>query len=122
MALHGHHTVSLNKRTPQQLFLGGFLKKIGKIAKTALPLVSLIPGVGTAVGLGAMALGQMIPGGKSKSGSADGLAGVGNTVQVAEIAKPVPIVGKGSFGKCRYIEDWLIIMMTNPCSTFWKKT
>ena len=84
-------------RNPQQLFLGGFFKKAAKFAKAALPLVSMIPGVGTAVGIGATLASQLIPGGKKRD-SADGLAGVGNTVQVAEIAKPVPITGIGSFG------------------------
>ena len=83
----------------QQLFLGGFLKKVGRLAKSALPLVSLIPGVGTAVGIGATLASQLLSGdGKSKSSSADGLAGVGNTVQIADIAKPVPITGSASFG------------------------
>ncbi len=85
------------------MFLGGFFKKAAKFAKSALPFVSLIPGVGTAVGIGASLAAQLIPGGKRKkddalTGSADSLAGVDNTAQVADIAKPAPIRGSASLG------------------------
>lgn len=103
MALHGRHTVSLRARNPQEMFLGGFFKKATKFAKAALPFVSLIPGIGTAVGIGATLAAQLIPGGKKKkddalTGSADSLSGVDNTAQVADIAKPAPIRGSASFG------------------------
>ena len=81
---------------PQQMFLGGFFKKAGRFAKSALPLVGMIPGVGTAVGAAALLAGELLPGEKQKKtfGAGDDLSKVG------DLAKPAttPTTGRASMG------------------------
>ena len=81
---------------PQQMFLGGFFKKAGRFAKSALPLVGMIPGVGTAIGAAAMIAGELLPGEKPKktSSAGDGLSKVGDLGRPATI----PITAQASMG------------------------